>query len=75
MILNIMSQIMLFNEVQLKHSTKIIYVCMKLNPAINCAFYWLWYCPIKNETNIFPTEESNTSLVVAGLVKKQSIMK
>jgi len=48
---------------------------MKLNPAINCAFYRLWYSPVKNETNIFPTEESNTSLVVAGLVKKQSVMK
>jgi len=48
---------------------------MKLSPAINCTFYWLWYCPVKNETNIFPIEEGNTSLVVARLVKKQPIMK
>jgi len=48
---------------------------MKLNPAMNCRFYWLRYCPVNNKTNIFPTEESNTCLVVAGLVKNQSIMK
>jgi hypothetical protein len=48
---------------------------MKLNPAMNCRFYWLWYCPVNNETNISPIEESNTFLVVAGLLKKQSIMK
>jgi hypothetical protein len=48
---------------------------MKSNPVINCRFYWLWYCPVNNETNIFPKEESNTCLVVAGLVKKQSKIK